>query len=758
MTGMNRAFWLTAFLGVALGGAAACGSDGDEVVTPIPSGGSGGAAGGGTGGPAATLPGGTSSTGLPDKCTTDSECKGFLCCNGECIDVKSDVLHCGKCGTKCPGAETQEALCQGGTCKGCDAGKADCNAIPIDGCETTLATDAKNCGSCGKVCLLANAQGNLCEAGKCKIESCKAGFLDCDKEAENGCEIASATDPDNCGACGAACPKVANAKATCQLGKCEGFTCEPGFADCDKDPKNGCEVELGKDLNNCGTCGNVCDPVKNGVAACKDGICSIGSCNVGFDNCDGSTGNGCETDLAVDVNHCGACGQKCSAQTNSDAKCIDGFCGTGTCNPGYADCDPNVLGCEVNLSTDVNNCGVCGNPCPPVLNGTPKCELFACGIGSCNPGKKHCTGGEENGCETDIFSDLNNCGDCNVVCPPVANGTVKCTEGKCAVGTCKENFYDCDQLLETGCETDVTKSKQHCGFCDNPCPDPPNAVGKCDGGSCGIASCAPGFDNCDGKDANGCERPTGADPENCGGCGVICGSGICDGGQCICIPKILLLVDDSPAGAAPLIAAMQARGLQVDVAKEGGVDIPSWNYKGVPSPSGYGAVVILSGGPTVNPSQNAAITDMPVEGQQAIASFINASNGVVLTEWASQHVASGRWKILKDFVLLDRTVSFGGLVTYTVEPAFSNHPIWEGLPPSFKFSSTSNVGLVKLGNGNKRIASSPEALDPVAIRDEPKQGRVAQIAHAGSYNDNGWANPNITALVANAANWAARCK
>ena len=88
----------------------------------------------------------------------------------------------------------------------------------------------------------------------------------------------------------------------------------------------------------------------------------------------------------------------------------------------------------------------------------------------------------------------------------------------------------------------------------------------------------------------------------------------------------------------------------------------------------------------------------------------------------------------------------------------TNRNRYNFLPPSFKFSSTSNVGLVRLGNGNKRIASSPEALDPVAIRDEPKHGRVAQIAHAGSYNDNGWANASITALVANAANWAARCK
>jgi hypothetical protein len=622
-----------------------------------------------------------------------------------------------------------------------------------------LAQDIKNCGACGKVCLLANVLENACEAGECKIVGCKTGFFDCDGQAPNGCEVDSSTDAANCGACGQACAQVDNAAATCLLGKCEGFVCNEGFADCDQDPSNGCEVNLLEDAGNCGACGSVCDAVPNGQAACKDGICRIGSCNEGYDNCDGSTGNGCETDLATDVNHCGACGQKCSAQTNSDAQCVAGFCGTGACNPGYADCDPDAIGCEVNLSNDASNCGVCGNACPPVLNGTPKCELFVCGIGSCNAGKKHCIGGEENGCETDILGDVNNCGDCNNICPPVPNGTPKCAEGSCAVGTCKDNFFDCDGQLANGCETDITKSKENCGFCGNGCPDPQNAVGKCDGALCGVASCLPGYDNCDGNAANGCELPVVADPGNCGACGVICGSGICDAGKCVCIPKVLVLVDDSPAGAAGLIQKIKDVGLQVDIASDGnGVPIPSWNYKGIPSPSSYGAMLILSGGPTINPAQNASITDMPVEGQQAIASFIQGSNGVIFTEWAAQHVASGRWQLLKDYVLLERTISFSGLVSYNVDAAFASHPIWQGLAPSFKFSSTSNVGLVRLGNGNKKIASSPEALDAVAIRDEPKQGRIVHIAHAGNYNDNGWANENIRTLVANAANWAARCK
>jgi len=714
---------------------------------------------GGIGGVAGQAGKGGSGGGLPDSCKTDAECKGLQCCDGQCVDTKADLLHCGKCGAKCTGAEQQQAICNGGVCNACPAGKADCNSLPFDGCEVPLATDVKNCGACNKVCLLANAQSSTCAASACQIEACKAGFLDCDKKPDNGCEIESATDPANCGACGNACPAVANAKATCELGKCAKFVCNPGFADCDGDASNGCEVNLTNDLANCGACKESCDAVEHGQAVCNDGICAIGSCDKGFDNCDQSTGNGCETDLAVDVNHCGACGQKCSAETNSDAKCVVGFCGAGTCNPGYADCDPNALGCEVNLSTDAANCGVCGNACPAVLNGQPKCDLFACGIGSCDKGWKHCIGGEENGCETDILNDINNCGDCSTVCPAVTNGTGKCFEGACVVATCDGNFNDCDNDPNNGCESDIVKDPKNCGGCNNPCPDPENAVGNCSGGLCGIASCSAGFANCDGNDANGCELPTGSDPNNCGGCGVICPSGSCDAGKCVCTPSALLIVDDSVAGATPLVNALTAVGLKVDIAKDNGVEVPIWKYNGNPNPSGtYGVVVILSGGPAVDPSGNASISDIPQAGQDAIVNFVKASNGLVLTEWAAQHVASGRWQTLKDYVLLERTLSFTGLTTYAVDPAFANHPIWEGMPPSFKFSSTSNVGLIHLGNGNKRVAGSPEALDAVAIRDEPKQGRIAHIAHAGSYNDNGWVNPDITRLVANAANWAARCK
>ena len=33
---------------------------------------------------------------------------------------------------------------------------------------------------------------------------------------------------------------------------------DPGYADCDGTPANGCEIHLDSDPNNCGTCGGIC--------------------------------------------------------------------------------------------------------------------------------------------------------------------------------------------------------------------------------------------------------------------------------------------------------------------------------------------------------------------------------------------------------------------------------------------------------------------------------------------------------------------
>lgn len=98
--------------------------------------------------------------------------------------------------------------------------------------------------------------------------------------------------------------------------------CFTGYADCDQDPGGSCEINTKIDRNNCGTCGKKCasDQVCNN-GECKpsaDTLCFIGHANCNLDNADG-----CEIDIRTDKNNCGACGNFCAVgQTCSAGSCL----------------------------------------------------------------------------------------------------------------------------------------------------------------------------------------------------------------------------------------------------------------------------------------------------------------------------------------------------------------------------------------------------------------------------------------------------
>lgn len=69
--------------------------------------------------------------------------------------------------------------------------------------DFNLQNDADNCGKCGTVCMLDNAE-STCSASKCEISLCTSGFADCDKNATTGCEADLASDA-TCGGCNTKC-------------------------------------------------------------------------------------------------------------------------------------------------------------------------------------------------------------------------------------------------------------------------------------------------------------------------------------------------------------------------------------------------------------------------------------------------------------------------------------------------------------------------------------------------------------------------
>lgn len=501
---------------------------------------------------------------LPDGCLGTLECGtcsgGQLCGGGgpnlcgsaECVpktcaqvgascgfvsDGCADALDCGAC--------TPPDQCGGGgvinqcgcTPKSCSQLGASCGLVDT-GCGETdcgSCTPPDTCGGgnvdnqCGCTCTLPNATTN-CLAGVCTIKDCETGWGNCDSVENNGCELDLQSDVANCGTCGLSC-SFANASALCVGGSCQLDQCDGGFADCDGDPSNGCEANLNSDPNNCQTCGNTC-PSGTGTAVCVAGECDISNCNPGLGDCDDSV-PGCETNITTSVDHCGYCNNPCNI-ANATADCQASTCGVASCNNGWGDCDGNESnGCETNTDTAVTNCGSCGNSCPSRPHASPTCSNGSCGF-NCDGGWENCDGSEANGCEINTLTDVNHCGNCTTACNP-PHATPGCSSGNCTINSCDTGWGDCDGQVSNGCEINLNTNPDYCGSCGNDCVVA-NGTAGCSSGSCTVASCNPGWADCDGQVSNGCETNTATDTGNCGTCNNVCngtaGTPICASGTC----------------------------------------------------------------------------------------------------------------------------------------------------------------------------------------------------------------------------------
>jgi hypothetical protein len=148
----------------------------------------------------------------------------------------------------------------------------------------------------------------------------------------------------------------------------------------------------GNDVNNCGSCGNICTNTvpDGGYRVCNNGACES-TCGIYYSQCGSSCVN-----TGTDVNNCGGCGNVCTAPLHAKPFCVSAtpsFC--------YWACDPPLLlgvgyvSCGdicTNTTTDASNCGTCGHVCPAApANGYPVCAFSGCTFG-CNPGYVKCGG------------------------------------------------------------------------------------------------------------------------------------------------------------------------------------------------------------------------------------------------------------------------------------------------------------------------------------------------------------------------------
>ena len=136
----------------------------------------------------------------------------------------------------------------------CPSGQKLCNnkCVSKTNPETGCASDA--CVPC----TLSQASANCGTNGVCAVAGCLRSYRDCNRMADDGCEIDVDHDPAHCGSCTAAPCVVANATPGCAAGRCAISACNTGFGDCNQVADDGCETNLLTSSAHCSKCNMPC--------------------------------------------------------------------------------------------------------------------------------------------------------------------------------------------------------------------------------------------------------------------------------------------------------------------------------------------------------------------------------------------------------------------------------------------------------------------------------------------------------------------
>lgn len=332
-----------------------------------------------------------------------------------------------------------------------------------------------------------------------------------------------------------------------ELAACTGWVvqaCTSTYNGCGPDPTCGCQsIHYGGFLA----------PGVNATDCCNDHDCCYGTCNSERARCDADllecALNKCaevygpawgpnadalrDCELAAGalfqaVHRGGQCAWEC-AQVQ-DCRC-------SPCPPGMANCSGQC----VDTISDPNNCGGCGQACPPgeicTFTGWPPTDIHCqCGDtgGSCGAPPKACC---EDAC-VDLDFDNENCGACGnelpagqVCCfgkPVDANANPDC--GGCGY-ICSGDTACCGNG-DGGMCVDITTTED-CGGCGSS-----YSVGTPRGQTCGADESCCGGKCC--QESNTCCFGTTCadlqtDPTNCGYCGFPCATGgpCCNGFCCL---------------------------------------------------------------------------------------------------------------------------------------------------------------------------------------------------------------------------------
>jgi hypothetical protein len=297
------------------------------------------------------------------------------------IDFASNLDHCGQCRNRCcpSPSECEGDRCNNGTCR-CNGGPA-CQGRPTNACCgpsgcIDLTTNLEHCGQCGKRC----APGEYCRADHERVAVCVCPHEPdqgaCDNSPGGSCCPGAGcvninTDVDHCGRCGNDCAAGPRPQGdSCSNGNCR---CGPNREQCapgqwctgvlnPEEGSCGC-ANLMEDEEHCGNCWTQCDTNET----CQSGTCRCGS---GGSNCRGQPNNFCCggsscVNLVSDENNCGTCGNRCRPGEqcqNGQCRCANGCNDGNRCTEDF--CYPGSNRCG-HSPKDSDNDGYCDETCCP---------------------------------------------------------------------------------------------------------------------------------------------------------------------------------------------------------------------------------------------------------------------------------------------------------------------------------------------------------------------------------------------------------
>ncbi len=210
---------------------------------------------------------------------------GWADCDGQidngCEADLSLPEHCGSCLVVCT---EQLPLCQGRTCvAACEDPYTTCGGACVD-----LQTDLNHCGLCERACAPVHASDFDCVGGECRVMACDAGYGLCGADYWTGCSTVFGT-LENCRVCYDTCG-TDHATAQCLDSGCV-IDCESGWGDCNGNPADGCEEPLGSQIH-CTGCWAGCEagtPCLGVEIGCEQTPCSQ-TCALGIECINGVCG------------------------------------------------------------------------------------------------------------------------------------------------------------------------------------------------------------------------------------------------------------------------------------------------------------------------------------------------------------------------------------------------------------------------------------------------------------------------------------